>query len=90
MNGNARIDRRVSETTPLLRESSPSTISEKHRGWALLKLHLTSHVNKSWGDLILLWCYIITGLLDSSAVSIWGSFVSMQTGTLFPHRTSCL
>jgi hypothetical protein len=24
--------------------------------------------------------YIITGLLDSSAVFIWGSFVSMQTG----------
>lgn len=32
------------------------------------------------GDLLLLFCYIITGLLDSSAVFIWGSFVSMQTG----------
>ncbi|KAJ5157907.1 uncharacterized protein N7482_009007 [Penicillium canariense] len=32
------------------------------------------------GDLLLLFCYVITGLLDSSAVFIWGSFVSMQTG----------
>jgi hypothetical protein len=29
---------------------------------------------------VLLFGYIITGLLDSSAVFIWGSFVSMQTG----------
>jgi len=32
------------------------------------------------GDIILLMCYIITGLVDSSAVFIWGAFVSMQTG----------
>ena len=32
------------------------------------------------GDLLLLFCYIITGLLDSSAILIWGSFVSIQTG----------
>ncbi|KAI9926306.1 hypothetical protein ASPWEDRAFT_45632 [Aspergillus wentii DTO 134E9] len=42
--------------------------------------HLTSEIDPRWGDLLLLFCYIITGLLDSSAVSIWGSFVSMQTG----------
>ncbi|KAI9931408.1 hypothetical protein ASPWEDRAFT_103557 [Aspergillus wentii DTO 134E9] len=32
------------------------------------------------GDLILLLCYLITGLLDSSSILLWGSFVSMQTG----------
>lgn len=41
---------------------------------------LRGEVDLHWGDLLLLFCYIITGLLDSSAVFIWGSFVSMQTG----------
>lgn len=41
---------------------------------------MAADVSKSWADLVLLFCYIITGLLDSSAVFIWGSFVSMQTG----------
>lgn len=46
--------------------------------------HLTRYfqheLDPGRGDLVLLFCYIITGLLDSSAVFIWGSFVSMQTG----------
>jgi uncharacterized membrane protein YoaK (UPF0700 family) len=42
--------------------------------------HMTADVNPVWSDLLLLICYTITGLLDSSAVFIWGSFVSMQTG----------
>ncbi|KAK3314565.1 hypothetical protein B0H66DRAFT_315525 [Apodospora peruviana] len=41
---------------------------------------LTTNVNRDWADLVLLLCYVITGLLDSSSISIWGSFVSMQTG----------
>lgn len=43
-------------------------------------MHMAADVSKHRADLVLLFCYIITGLLDSSAVSIWGSFVSMQTG----------
>ncbi|RHZ55184.1 hypothetical protein CDV55_102735 [Aspergillus turcosus] len=42
--------------------------------------HLTTDINPHYSDLLLLLCYVITGLLDSSAVFIWGSFVSMQTG----------
>ncbi|KAM0703309.1 hypothetical protein Q7P35_009247 [Cladosporium inversicolor] len=42
--------------------------------------HFTADISKSWADIALLGCYIITGLLDSSSVFIWGSFVSMQTG----------
>lgn len=45
-----------------------------------LKTHLKEPLHPRHGDLILLYCYIITGLLDSTAVSIWGAFVSMQTG----------
>jgi uncharacterized membrane protein YoaK (UPF0700 family) len=38
------------------------------------------NVHRDWADLVLLMCYIITGLLDSASISTWGSFVSMQTG----------
>ncbi|KAK4612273.1 hypothetical protein CLAFUW4_12711 [Fulvia fulva] len=42
--------------------------------------YCTVNVSSAWGDLALLFCYVITGLLDSSSVYTWGSFVSMQTG----------
>lgn len=37
-------------------------------------------IKRDWADVVLIACYIITGLLDSASISIWGSFVSMQTG----------
>nr|XP_036581983.1 uncharacterized protein CTRU02_08060 [Colletotrichum truncatum]KAF6790540.1 hypothetical protein CTRU02_08060 [Colletotrichum truncatum] len=63
-----------------------------------LRKKLTTDVQRDWADLVLLACYIITGLLDSSSISIWGSFVSMQTGkhglywprTRRPHRINPL
>lgn len=83
MNGSAHDirDRRADEEAPLLGNgrSGPA----KHRGPGLgekLNRHFGANVSKNWADLVLLFCYIITGLLDSSAVFIWGSFVSMQTG----------
>ena len=48
--------------------------------WLRLNEHMNANVSKHQADLVLLFCYIVTGLLDSSAVFIWGSFVSMQTG----------
>lgn len=62
-----------SESSPLL-PKSPKSLRRQ------LRSHFTRPVSKSWADLLLLACYLITGLLDSSAVFIWGSFVSMQTG----------
>lgn len=47
-----------------------------------LHKHFAADISKSWADIALLGCYIITGLLDSSSVFIWGSFVSMQTGRI--------
>ncbi|KAI0171972.1 hypothetical protein GGR52DRAFT_573115 [Hypoxylon sp. FL1284] len=41
---------------------------------------MATDVRRDWADLVLLACYIITGLLDSASISTWGSFVSMQTG----------
>jgi len=43
--------------------------------------NLMANVHRDWADVVLLLCYIITGLLDSAAISTWGSFVSMQTGS---------
>ncbi|KAI5921610.1 hypothetical protein F4810DRAFT_677831 [Camillea tinctor] len=42
--------------------------------------NLSVDIRRDWADLVLLACYIITGLLDSASISTWGSFVSMQTG----------
>jgi hypothetical protein len=73
--GNGRRD----EETPLLRHhhSGPKTRQPLVSRW---KRHLTAHVSRDWADLILILCYLITGLLDSASISVWGSFVSMQTG----------
>ncbi|KAJ5729711.1 uncharacterized protein N7483_004219 [Penicillium malachiteum] len=63
----------VNESDPLLGDVPPL----RRRG---LGEYLREEIDTYRGDFLLLTCYIITGLLDSSAVFIWGSFVSMQTG----------
>jgi hypothetical protein len=52
-------------------------ISVSKSGW---RKNMMVNVTRDKADVILLLCYIITGLLDSAAISTWGSFVSMQTG----------
>ncbi|KAL2117685.1 hypothetical protein VTJ04DRAFT_7345 [Mycothermus thermophilus] len=42
--------------------------------------HFTTDISREWADLLLILCYFITGMLDSASTSVWGSFVSMQTG----------
>lgn len=50
-----------------------------------------AEVKRDWADVVLIFCYIITGMLDSSAISDWGSFVSMQTGKqATKHKTESL
>ncbi|KAF4963804.1 hypothetical protein FSARC_8164 [Fusarium sarcochroum] len=62
------------EETPLL---GNSTLRPQKAG---LKYRLTHDLSCSWVDAILLACYVVTGLLDSSSIQVWGTFVSMQTG----------
>ncbi|KAK3311082.1 uncharacterized protein B0T15DRAFT_507677 [Chaetomium strumarium] len=62
------------EETPLLRNRSTKPSVSRWRR------HLTADVSRKHVDVILLLCYLITGLLDSASISVWGSFVSMQTG----------
>lgn len=45
-----------------------------------IRKSMMTDVARDWADVVLLLCYITTGLLDSSSISAWGSFVSMQTG----------
>lgn len=65
------------EHQPLLGNNNNNA---KKPSTASFKQHMTEDIDKRWADLLLLLSYVITGLLDSSAVFIWGSFVSMQTG----------
>ena len=62
------------------KRNSGNNKPSQHASWESLRLHLHAELDIRRADLILLYCYIITGLLDSSAVFIWGAFVSMQTG----------
>ncbi|PPJ57635.1 hypothetical protein CBER1_00249 [Cercospora berteroae] len=58
----------------LHKDDQPSPVVDR------LAAHFHQNVRKDWADLLLLSCYVITGLLDSSSVYTFGSFVSMQTG----------
>ncbi|KAF5679770.1 DUF1275 domain-containing protein [Fusarium heterosporum] len=44
----------------------------------------SAEVDTRWGDLLLLVCFFVAGLVDSAAFNMYGCFVSMQTGnTIF-------
>jgi uncharacterized membrane protein YoaK (UPF0700 family) len=64
------------ENAPLLGHGKASTMSVHHR----FNSYMMEELDPRHGDLVLILCYSITGLLDSSSISIWSSFVSMQTG----------
>ncbi|KAF4974372.1 hypothetical protein FZEAL_8704 [Fusarium zealandicum] len=59
------------EETPLLGQR-PLKRTRRNR--------MTDKLGSSWTDAVLLACYIVTGLLDSASIQVWGTFVSMQTG----------
>lgn len=47
----------------------------------------TSDIDTRWGDLLLLVCFFIAGLVDSAAFNMYGCFVSMQTGQSTPYQS---
>ncbi|KAK1750305.1 hypothetical protein QBC47DRAFT_124240 [Echria macrotheca] len=71
---------RADEESPLLArrqgqgQGKPRTLASRWRKY------MAADVERDWADVVLILCYLITGLLDSSSISVWGSFVSMQTG----------
>ena len=64
------------EEQPLLRSRKPLPKFVVGR----LRKRLMVDIKRDWADVVLILCYVITGLLDSASISVWGSFVSMQTG----------
>jgi len=68
------------EEMPLLPNRNPK-LSQPESLLARCRRHLTANVSRDWADVILISFYFVTGLLDSASISVWGSFVSMQTGT---------
>lgn len=75
-NGNARNGLLGDERQPLLNHNKPASESLGRR----FRKHMTAETSRSWADLVLLLCYVVTGLLDSASTMVWGAFVSMQTG----------
>ncbi|CAM1501223.1 Fc.00g103850.m01.CDS01 [Cosmosporella sp. VM-42] len=61
------------------------TVDSKHSDESSTFSHRwTTDIDTQWGDLILLACFLIAGLVDSAAFNMYGCFVSMQTGnTIF-------
>lgn len=70
--GNANANGGGDEEQPLL-----GTQPSKSSSW---RRRMMMDVRREKADIVLLLCYVITGLLDSASISAWGSFVSMQTG----------
>lgn len=70
-NGHAHAE---DENAPLLSKPTSNTPFSRFHN------HMNEEIDANRGELILLLGYIITGLVDGSAVFIWGAFASMQTG----------
>lgn len=66
-------------------EESPLLGGRKPAQSSVVKIRrvLGQEVSRSWADVVLLLCYVVTGLLDSSSTQVWGAFVSMQTGVFW-------
>lgn len=79
----AAITNHVDEEQPLLANGDASR-NPKNSFVARVRKAARAEIKRDWTDVVLIFCYIITGLLDSASISIWGSFVSMQTGTYRP------
>ena len=72
-NGSAGHAIEANENSPLI----PKIDENQKQG---IRNYANADVRTKRADLVLLFTYITTGLLDSTATAVWGSFVSMQTG----------
>ena len=73
-------------------KSSPPLDNTKPSSMTRLKKHLAVEVSTSNGDIVLLVCCVISGLVDSTIYNAFGTFVSMQTVSSFipTFHASCL
>jgi hypothetical protein len=54
--------------------------NRKQSSLSSVRDHFEAELTESWGDLVLIVCCFITGLLDAAVFNVWSCFVSMQTG----------
>lgn len=73
LNGRHTTDGADEEQSLLGKPNRPSILTR-------LRKNMKADVSRSWADVVLLLCYVVTGLLDSASTQVWGAFVSMQTG----------
>ena len=71
-------------------KSSPPLDNPESSSMFGLTKHLAIEVTTSRGDIILLICCIISGLVDSTIYNAYGTFVSMQTVITFISCSPCV
>lgn len=63
---------------------NPEAGSKESVPTSSISRRFTAEVDVRWGDILLLVCFFVAGLVDSAAFNLYGCFVSMQTGnTIF-------
>ncbi|KAJ4316150.1 hypothetical protein N0V84_008006 [Fusarium piperis] len=63
---------------------NPEAGSKESTPTSSISRRLTTEIDVRWGDILLLVCFFVAGLVDSAAFNLYGCFVSMQTGnTIF-------
>ena len=89
-----RNDAEAATERPLLRSfPNPSGYGTQNTAWkeqkvsatTKMKLYLTADIDKRWGDLILIVCFFISGLIDAGAYNAYGCFTSMQVSCWHDH-----
>ena len=83
--GEKHIDAMENMSTELHRSSPPLAVPKPSSMIGFMK-HLAVEVTTSHGDILLLICCIISGLVDSTIYNAYGAFVSMQTVITFISR----
>ena len=81
-NAQASEPQRPFASDPPLDKSKPSAPSRAFLQRS--QIYCSSQVSTNHADILLLWCCVISGLVDSTIYNAFGTFVSMQTGnTIF-------
>lgn len=71
--------------------SSSPDVENVSEGYHVQKRqYWTEEIDTKRGDLLLLACCFVTGLLDCSTFRNWAIFVSMQTGMSIQRPIKCL
>ena len=80
----------MEDVSPESHKPSPPLDNPQPSAMIRLTKHLAVEVTTSGGDIVLLICCIISGLVDSTIYNAYGTFVSMQTVITFISCIPCV